>query len=79
VVARVASLLEELAVPARGGEVIVVSHVSPIKAGVAWALGVGVEASWRMSLAVSSVTRIVTSDRGPALLCYGETGHLAGA
>ena len=40
------------------GDVVAVSHVTPIKAAVAWALGVGVELSWRLHLQTASVTRI---------------------
>ena len=58
--------------------VVVVSHVSPIKAAVAWALGVGDEVSWRMFLAPASITRIVPSPRGVSLHAFNETGHLAG-
>jgi probable phosphoglycerate mutase len=52
---------------------VAVSHVSPIKAAVAWALNAGDELAWRMRLDVASVTRI---GRGPVLLSFNETGHL---
>ena len=42
---RVGAACEELAADAMAGNVVVVSHVSPIKAAVAWALGVGAEIS----------------------------------
>jgi len=58
--------------------VVVVSHVSPIKAAVAWALGVGDEVSWRMFLAPASITRVAPSPRGASLHAFNETGHLAG-
>ena len=74
---RVASLLDELSGAAAESDVVVVSHVSPIKAAVAWALGVAVETSWRMSLAVSSITRIATAGHAPALVSFGETAHLS--
>lgn len=74
---RVVPLLEELAPAARRDDVIVVSHVSPIKAGVAWSLGVGIEVSWRLSLGVASVTRVSLTGGRPALASYGETAHLA--
>ena len=48
---------------------VAVSHVSPIKAAVTWALGVGDELAWRMRLDVASVTRI---GPGPALLSFNE-------
>ncbi len=48
-------------------DVVVVSHVSPIKAAVAWSLGVGVEVSWKMHLYTASVTRIGWSGDRPVL------------
>ena len=53
-------------------DVVVVSHVSPIKAAVAWALGVGDEVAWRMFLDVASVCRITMSAPGPSLRTYNE-------
>ena len=38
--------------------VVVVSHVSPIKAAACWSLGMGDEGAWRLYLATASVTRI---------------------
>jgi probable phosphoglycerate mutase len=60
------------------GTVVVVSHVSPIKAAVAWALGVGVEASWRMFLDVASICRVSVGARGPSLVTYNERPVLPG-
>ena len=54
-------------------DVVVVSHVSPIKAAVAWALGTGVEVVWRLYLANSSVTRVAWGGRAPVLRSYNET------
>lgn len=73
---RVRLACQELAEEAQAGDVVVVSHVSPIKAAVAWALGVGDEASWRMFLAVASISRIAVADRGPSLHAYNEQAHL---
>jgi broad specificity phosphatase PhoE len=57
--------------------IVAVSHVSPIKAAVAWSLGVGDGATWRMQLDVASVTRIGRRGNGPAYLAsYNETAHL---
>ncbi len=67
---------EALVDAARSSEVVVVSHVSPIKAAVAWALGVGPETSWRMFLGVAAITRITIGPRGPSLTSYNETDHL---
>lgn len=58
-------------------DVVVVSHVSPIKAAVAWALGVGDEAVWRMWVGPGSITRIGCGRAGPSLRSFNELGHLA--
>ena len=46
---------------ARDRDVIVVSHVSPIKAALAWALAVGDEVGWRMFVRVASIARVAVS------------------
>ncbi len=56
--ARVRDACETLAEEATGHDVVVVTHVSPIKASVAWALGVGDEVAWRLFVADASVCRI---------------------
>lgn len=75
--ARVRLACEELSDRAHSGDVVVVSHVSPIKAAVAWALGVGDESSWRMFLGVAAVCRVAVTDRGPSLRSFNELGHLS--
>jgi broad specificity phosphatase PhoE len=65
-----------LADAARSADVIVVSHVSPIKAAVAWAIGVGDETSWRMHLDQASITRIDIGPRGPSLRTFNAVAHL---
>jgi broad specificity phosphatase PhoE len=57
---------------AEAGNVVVVSHVSPIKAAVAWALRVDPTVASRMHLATASVTRIGWSGRGPILHTFNE-------
>jgi len=56
-----------------GADVVVVSHVSPIKAAVAWALGAGDEVVWRLYLATASVTRIAWGADGPVLRGFNQT------
>jgi broad specificity phosphatase PhoE len=57
-------------------DVIVVTHVSPLKAAVAWALQVGDEVCWRMFVDVASVTTIGAGRNGsPSLRSFNET-HL---
>lgn len=75
---RVRPALEELAGAARTGHVVVVSHVSPIKSAVTWALGAGPEMTWRMSLDRASICTVTFGPRGPALSSFNETGHLSG-
>ena len=58
------------------GLVVAVSHVSPIKAAAAWALGVEGTVAWRMFLGLASITRVGRGRSGPVLLSFNETGHL---
>jgi broad specificity phosphatase PhoE len=53
-----------------------VSHVSPIKAAVAWALGVDDDVAWRMWVAPASITRIGVAAGVPALRAFNELAHL---
>lgn len=53
-----------------GGDVVVVSHVSPIKAAVAWVLGAGDAAALHLYLATGSLTRIGWGPGGPVLHTY---------
>lgn len=75
---RVRAALAELVDDARDRTVVVVTHVSPVKAALAWALGVGDEVAWRSFVAVASVTRISIGDRGPVLVGFNDTSHLRG-
>jgi len=52
--------------------VVVVSHVTPIKAAVAWALGCDISISFRCHLDQASVCRIVAGARGPVLRSFNE-------
>ena len=75
--ARVRAACEELFVDdgagARGeGHVVVVSHVSPIKAATCWALGLGDEGAWRLYLGTGSITRISWGTEGPVLSRFNE-------
>ena len=58
------------------GHVVAVSHVSPIKAATAWALGVDGTIAWRMFLGLASITRVGRGRSSPVLLSFNETGHL---
>lgn len=73
---RVAEVLDELAPAAVDDDVVVVTHVSPVKAALAWALGVGIEISWRSFVAQASITRIGINERGPSLQSFNSEAHL---
>ncbi len=77
--ARVGELLgelaESLADPA-ATDVVLVTHVSPIKAALGWALGTDTGVMWRSFVDQASITRIGVSDRGPSLRVFNDTAHL---
>lgn len=69
---RVRAACEEIAARTDGGDVIVVSHVSPIKAAVAWALGADPAVAHRSRLDQAAVCRIEIGRTGPVLLSFNE-------
>jgi len=69
---RVRDACEGLLDEARDRDVVVVSHVSPIKAAIGWALGTGDEVSWRMFVRVASIARIAIGPWGPSLHSFNE-------
>lgn len=71
--ARVAEWCEELD---GGRDVIAVTHVSPVKAAVAWAIGGPATIAWRLFVAVASITTIGIQPHGPVLVAFNDTGHL---
>jgi len=73
---RVRAACDDLAAAAAETDVVVVSHVSPIKAAVGWTLDVSDHVTWRMFVAVASITRIAVTDRGPILRSFNEVAHL---
>jgi broad specificity phosphatase PhoE len=75
---RVFEACEALAEEATATDIVVVTHVSPLKAAVAWALEAGADVVWRMFVDLASLTRIAISDRGPLLRSFNETHHLQG-
>lgn len=75
---RVAAALDALRAEAAERDIVVVTHVSPIKAALAWTLGVGIEISWRAFVPQASITRIGFTDSRPSLRSFGEVTHLDG-
>jgi broad specificity phosphatase PhoE len=72
---RVRKACEEMWEEAVDSDVVVVSHVSPIKAAVAWALDVDDEICWRTFLDVASVTAVGSSRGSPTLRSFNEIHH----
>ncbi|MHB8438048.1 MAG: histidine phosphatase family protein [Acidimicrobiales bacterium] len=67
--------------PARRDEsnLVVVSHVSPIKAAVAWALGGGDDLAWRLHLSTGSLSAIGWAGEGPVLYRYNARARSSAA
>ena len=65
---RVIRACEDLAAQAATDDVIVVTHVSPIKAAVAWALDASPQIAGRMFVEVASVTAIAVRPDGQRVL-----------
>jgi broad specificity phosphatase PhoE len=70
---RVRAACADVTERARDRRVAIVSHVSPIKAAVAWALGAGVQIAWRSHLSPASICRIDIRRNGPVLHTFNET------
>lgn len=73
---RVRSGLDDLRDECRESTIVVVSHVSPIKAAVAWALGVDDSIAWRMHLAPASITRVGIRGTKAVLHSFNDVAHL---
>lgn len=69
---RVRAACDDVAADAMDRTVVVVSHVSPVKAAVAWALDAPGSIAWRCHLDQASICRILVTPRGPLLLGFNE-------
>lgn len=77
---RVASAMDELAAEDRSDlTTVVVTHVSPIKAAVCWALGVDDLVSWRLWVATASITSVALGGGLRALHTFNDIAHLRAA
>lgn len=77
VLRRVADLADRLAVAHAGSAVLAVSHVTPIKAFVAHALGTSAMAFFKMELSSAALTRITCTGPDWLLRSFNDTAHLA--
>ena len=69
---RMAEYTSEVLATLTDGPMVAVSHVSPIKAAVLWALGLPDLYAWRLRLDNASVTRLAPGPDGPVLLSFNE-------
>jgi broad specificity phosphatase PhoE len=69
---RVREACTDLVRDASTGVVVVVTHVSPIKAAVAWALAAPDEVAWRMYVEDASVTCLDMGPDGPVLRWFNR-------
>ena len=60
----------------RDEHLAIVSHMSPIKSAMTWALGVPGSVAWRMNLSNGSLTTITMRQASPALLHYNVVPRL---
>jgi probable phosphoglycerate mutase len=70
---RVRSACEDLLARAAHENIVVVSHVSPMKSAVAWALHVGIDISFNCHLDQAAVCRIAIRGDRPILQTFNET------
>ena len=73
---RVRHACNELAERIGDQDIVVVSHVSPMKSAVAWALGVDFGIAWRTHLSHAAVCRIEMRPHGPVLFSFNERAPL---
>jgi broad specificity phosphatase PhoE len=77
VTARVEVFCRDRLQPDGAERIVAVSHVSPIKAAVIWALGVDERAALRMQLGLASITTIgARANGGPYLVSFNDCAHL---
>jgi len=60
------------------GLVVLVTHVSPLKAAIGWALGIGAGAAWSTHVDTASISRISVGGGRRVLRTFNETAHLSG-
>ena len=75
VAVRVHQACEDLWEEASERDVIVVSHVSPIKAALWWGMGEAPDFQGRMMLDVASISRIGAGPRGTVMRSFNEICH----
>ncbi|MGY6500265.1 MAG: histidine phosphatase family protein [Acidimicrobiales bacterium] len=75
---RVHAACDDLVEAARDLDIVVVTHVSPIKAVLTWALGVDTTVNWRARVGQPSITRVAIGPNGPVLHGFNEAPRSTG-
>jgi broad specificity phosphatase PhoE len=75
---RIRAACDDLADECAERDVVVVTHVSPVKAAVAWSLDVGDHISFRTFVSPASITTISTALGRPSLHSFNGCTHLDG-
>jgi broad specificity phosphatase PhoE len=70
--ARVGAACDEVVERAASSTIVVVTHVSPIKAALAWALGAPVDIAWRMYVEDAGLSRIDVGPDGPVVRWFNR-------
>ena len=73
--ARVRDACDDLVADAASSTVVVVTHVSPIKAAMAWALGTAHPLGWRLFVEDASVSRVDIDESGPVVRWFNRCGR----
>ena len=74
--ARVRAACDELTDRISSENIVVVSHVSPIKAAVSWALNTTMDIMFNCHLSHASLCRIDAGKFGPLLYSFNEQAHV---
>ena len=74
---RVRSALDDLEDEAAGMVIAVVTHVSPLKAAVAWALGVDDRIAWHLFVSPGSISRLEVGRGRRSMVSFNEISHLS--
>jgi broad specificity phosphatase PhoE len=73
---RVRAAMDELEVDARRETIAVVTHVSPLKAAVAWALAVDDHIAWHLFVSPGSITRLEVGGGRRSMASFNEIPHV---
>ncbi len=73
---RVDAACNELTAVAAGRNIVIFTHVSPIKSAVRWALGTSDEISWHLHVSQAQISTIGFRGSVPRLTSYNDTSHL---